>query len=89
MSNEIKLADLEKRIKAIEQRNERVEADKTWETSLLRKLTIASLTFAIAVTYMYSINIDGYLLNALIPTGGYILSTLALDRIRRWFEKNK
>ena len=89
MSSELKLADLEQRVVAIEQRNQRVESNKAWEISLLRKLTIASLTFLIAATYMYSINVDTYLLNALIPTGGYILSTLALDRIRRWFEKNK
>ena len=39
------LFDLEKRVSAIESRNQRVERDKQWETSLFRKITIAILTY--------------------------------------------
>ena len=36
--------DLEKRIIEIEKRNKRVELDKSWETSLTRRLCIIVLT---------------------------------------------
>ena len=38
------MSDLEKQIKDIQTRNKRVEMDKAWETSTLRKLCIAILT---------------------------------------------
>ena len=45
MNNDIK--ELEKRISNIEKRNKRVEGDKAWETSTLRKLLIIVLAFVI------------------------------------------
>jgi hypothetical protein len=42
MNNDIK--ELEKRISNIEERNKRVEGDKAWETSTLRKILIIVLT---------------------------------------------
>ena len=38
--NENKIKELEKKIEEIEKRNKRVELDKAWETSLLRKILI-------------------------------------------------
>ena len=38
-----KIEELEKKIKDIEERNKRVEKDKAWETSLLRKILIIVL----------------------------------------------
>ena len=37
---EQKIKELEKKIEKIEERNKRVEADKAWETSNLRKILI-------------------------------------------------
>ena len=71
---------------AIEQRNERVESDKAWETSWVRRVSIAVLTYGVVCTYLaFVIHIDPWL-NALVPVCGYLLSTLALDGVRALWE---
>ncbi len=45
------MKDLEKRIENIENRNKRVEKDKAWETSNLRKICIMVLTYIIVIIY--------------------------------------
>ena len=42
---------LEEHIQKIEERNKRVELDKSWETSWTRKLCICILTYIIVVIY--------------------------------------
>ena len=49
---EQKIKEIEKRIEKIEERNKRVEADKAWETSNLRKILIKWLTYVFAVLYL-------------------------------------
>lgn len=79
------MKDLEKRVRALEARNKRVEADKAWETSWLRRLSIAGLTYVVVTSYLFAIGNDKPLINALVPVVGYLLSTLVLGRIRqRW-----
>ena len=46
---EPKIKELENKIKKIEERNKRVELDKMWETSNLRKILIIALTYIFAV----------------------------------------
>lgn len=72
-------------IQAIQKRNARVEADKAWETSFTRRFCIAILTYFFAVIYMRSIGIHDVFLNALIPTGGFLLSTLSLGAVKRFW----
>ncbi len=43
--------ELEKEIENIKERNHRVELDKKWETSLVRKICICVLTYIIVVLY--------------------------------------
>jgi len=81
------MTDLEKRIKAIEERNAKVELDKAWETSWTRRLSIATLTYVVVVTYLYIINNDKPFVNALVPAAGFTLSTLVLKRIRQLWQK--
>ena len=69
----------------IKQRNQRVEADKAWETSVFRVVIIAIITYAIASVALYFIGIQNYLFSALIPSIGFILSTLSLPPIKRWW----
>ena len=47
---------LERRIQAIEERNKRVEADKAWETSLTRRVSIAVITYFFALGFLFAIN---------------------------------
>lgn len=76
-----------KSVEEILVRNARVEMDKAWETSKTRRAIIASVTYLVAVAFMKKIGVDDYFLSALIPTGGYILSTLSLPIIKTWWIK--
>lgn len=76
---------LEKKISAIERRNERVEADKAWETSTFRILSITAMTYVIASIVMWQIDVPRPYLNALIPTIGFYLSTQSLPAIKHWW----
>ncbi len=78
---------LEKEIATIKERNLRVEADKAWEVSAFRVVSIAVSTYIIASVVMYFIGVTNYLLSALIPTIGYLLSTQSLPFIKRWWTK--
>lgn len=83
------MTDTEQKIAAIENRNKRVEADKAWETSWTRRLTIMVLTYAVVVCYLtFVVHIDPWI-NALVPVIGYFLSTLTVSYIKtRWMSKH-
>lgn len=76
-----------KSVEDILKRNSRVEADKAWETSKTRRLVIATITYLIAAGFMYRIGVPDPFLNALVPTGGYLLSTLTLPFFKDWWLK--
>jgi len=69
---------LELEIKEIKKRNKRVEADKAWETSIFRKITIAVLTYFVIVIFFYFARLPKPFLNAIVPTTGFVLSTLSV-----------
>ena len=79
---------LERMIEDIEARNSSVELNKAWETGLTRRFSIAVLTYIIAVFFLQSTGVsDKVLLSALVPTGGYIVSTLSLKLLREFWER--
>lgn len=82
------MKDIESRIAAIESRNLKVERDKTWETSITRRGSIAVLTYAVVVMYLTIIGSDNPFINGLVPVGGFLLSTLALGWIRALWERS-
>ncbi len=72
-------------MQALEARNARVEADKAWETSWVRRSTIMVLTYVTVVGYLhFVIHIDPWL-NALVPVLGYFLSTVTLSAVKHWW----
>ncbi len=80
--------DIEQEIHHIKDRNQRVEAEKAWETSLTRKGAILILTYVLASIVMYIIGVPAPYLNAIIPTLGFFLSTLSIGWIKRiWLLK--
>lgn len=82
--------NIEERVKKIEERNKRVELDKTWETSWTRKICIMILTYIVVVVYSYIVrNYDNIFLSSLVPVIGFTLSTLSLKLIRNVWEKLK
>lgn len=80
---------MEERIKQIEDRNKRVEIDKAWERSFARIATISVITYVVAVTFLYIIDVSNPFLNALVPVLGFILSTQSLPFIKKLWMKNK
>lgn len=74
--------NIEKRIEAIERRNAKVEADKAWETSLARKVILLITTYLLISVYMTIINIEKPWLNAIIPSLGFLVSTLTIQRAK-------
>lgn len=77
-----------KEIQKIKERNLRVEVDKAWETSYTRKIIIAILTYLVIVLFFISASVANPFLNAIVPTLGFILSTLSLPFFKKiWIEK--
>ncbi len=83
-----KLEELDKRVAIIERRNKRVELNKEWEMSIARKISIAVLTYLVMVTFFQIIKISDPWINAIVPTLGFLLSTLSLGVIKNtWMNK--
>lgn len=78
-----------KSIEDILKRNSRVELDKAWETSKTRRAIIAFATFVTASIFLKLIGNDAPFINALVPTGGYIFSTLSLPFAKSWWIINR
>lgn len=76
---------IEERLAAIEERNRRVEAEKAWETSWFRALTITIGTYVAATLLLWIINVDQPWIGSLVPAMGYFLSTLSLPALKQWW----
>ena len=80
---------ISKRLAKIEARNERVEADKAWEVSWQRRILILTLTYLLVLLYFFIIEVEKPLLNAIVPTLGFFLSTLTLSVVKKiWLKRN-
>ena len=77
------MGDVEKRLEAIEQRNRKVELDKAWEVSWARKVGIAVLTYAVIVLFFFVAQLPRPFINSIVPTVGFILSTLSLPLFKK------
>lgn len=82
------------RVALIEERNRRVARDKAWETSWVRRGAIAGITYCAAVAFLAFIAAPNFWLAALVPTGGYLFSTLTLPLVKKmwvqtWYNPEK
>lgn len=75
-------------IKAIEERNRRVEAEKAWELSLTRRLCIVIVIYATACVFLAILHVPQYFLHALVPVGGYVFSTLSFPWVKNIWLKS-
>lgn len=86
------ITDLEKEINKLKERNKRVELDKAWETSFTRRIILIIFTYLAIGLYLSAIKIENPWLNAIVPSVGFLLSTLTLPYFKNlWikFSKNK
>lgn len=84
------LEQLEREIALIKQRNAKVEIDKKWETSLARRALLFLFTYLAIAIYMFVIGIVNPWLNAVIPSIGFLLSTLTLPFFKSlWLKYSK
>lgn len=82
------MKNIEQRIEAIEARNKRVELDKSWETSIARKVLIALLTYIVIVIFFWVSRLGNPFVNAIVPTIGFFLSTLTLGYFKDIWIRN-
>lgn len=81
---------LERRVRTIEERNKQVEADKAWETSYTRRFLLILFTYLAVGLYMRAIDVPDPWLNAIVPSAGFLLSTLTLPYIKqRWLQQRR
>ena len=77
-----------KQLELIQERNRRVEADKAWEKSWTRRLFLGFITYITAAIWLVLINENYPYLKAFVPLAGYILSTLTLPPLKKWWINN-
>jgi hypothetical protein len=85
----MKLENLESRIRAVEERNKRVEADKAWETSYARMFLLGVITYTIAVIFLIMTALPFPFLSALIPAIGFMLSVQTIPTVKKWWLTKK
>ena len=84
----MELKEIENEINKIKERNFRVESDKAWESSWTRKIFIAALTYLLVALLFIVLGLPEPWLSALVPTVGFILSTLSLAAVKRiWLKR--
>jgi len=84
------IENLKNEIDALKKRNARVDADKAWETSGARKVLIAVLTYIVIVLFFYFADLPNPLLNAIVPTLGFLLSTFSISYFKKlWVRRGR
>jgi len=76
---------LQKEIDEIKARNKRVEIDKAWETSWVRKILIAIMTYIVIVIFMLVVHFETPYVSAIIPSAAYLISMSTLHFFKDWW----
>ena len=80
-----RLDDVHRELLEIKRRNARVEREKAWETSWTRRLVIAIAIWIGVWPWLQNLGVQRAALHALVPAAAYVLSTLSLPIVRRWW----
>lgn len=78
---------LQKEIDVIKKRNSRVEREKAWETSWTRRIYIIITTYIVIALVFTILQLEKPLVNALIPSVAFFVSTTSLGIIKEWWLK--
>jgi len=79
---------LEEEIRKIKERNQKVEIDKSWETSRTRKVLLTLFTYIAIGVYLEVINIPRPWLNAIVPAVAFMFSTFTLPFFKNLWKKH-
>ncbi|MFA6215518.1 MAG: hypothetical protein WC768_03045 [Patescibacteria group bacterium] len=87
------MENIEEKLKEIEQRNQRVEIDKAWETSWNRRGLLSLFTYLAIGVYLWAINLPRPWINAIVPAVAFMISTLTMPYfkqiwLKRFYRKN-
>ena len=85
----MKKISIKEEIELIKKRNKRVELDKAWETSWIRKLIIVILTYLVVVIFFYFAKLPKPFINSIVPTLAFLLSTLTLNSFKKIWMRGK
>ena len=80
------LENLDNRIRKAEERNIRVEKDKLWELSYTRRLILILFAYLAIGYYLRAIQVPKPWLNAIVPAFAFMLSTLTLPFIKKFWQ---
>lgn len=83
------IKQLEKEVEAIKARNKRVESDKNWETSWTRRIAVAVSTYLVVLLFFLVVKAEQPFISSLVPSIGFLLSTLTIDVLKSWWLKHK
>lgn len=84
-----RVGQIEKEIFKINQRNQRVELEKAWETSWARKMIVAVLTYLVVVCFFFFAQLSDPFLNSVVPAAAFIVSNLSLPIFKKlWLKFN-
>ncbi len=82
------MENLEQKVQKIEERNQKVEADKAWEKSWTRRLLLVLFTYLAIGLYLNAIEISRPWINAIVPAIGFMISTLTMPFFKQLWLKN-
>lgn len=86
---EAKVEKLENEVKQIKSRNHKVEGDKAWETSWVRRILIVVFTYIFAVLWLTLADTTNPFLGAIVPCAGFLLSTVTIYSVKKAFLKKR
>ncbi len=72
------IQELEEEINKIKERNKRVELEKVWGTSWIRKILIAAFTYLVISLFFLFAGVSNPFINAIVPALAFVLSTASL-----------
>ncbi|MBI2617514.1 hypothetical protein HYW55_05235 [Candidatus Gottesmanbacteria bacterium] len=81
------ISKLRLEVEKIKRRNAHVETDKAWEASWARRSLLALFTYIAIAIYLQIIQIPDPWLNAVVPSVGFMLSTLTLSFFKQQWIK--
>ncbi|MBI2330149.1 hypothetical protein HYU94_02065 [Candidatus Daviesbacteria bacterium] len=81
------LQSLEKEVNKIKERNRRVEREKAWEVSWIRRIMVVVLTYVVIAIFFIFIGTDEPLRDSIVPSAAFILSTLSGPFIKKLWLK--